>query len=121
MLKFIAAIVLLTAGTAVAADSNTFQLRDTEDLVRVCSVPQDDPHYLNAMGFCHGLLVGSYRYYDSTVKPANRFICTPNPIPSRAKVMGDFVQWAKANPRYMKDAAMDTLFRYLGETYPCRK
>jgi hypothetical protein len=115
------AAAMLGAATGFAADSNNFQLRDTADLVRVCNVPRDDAHYLNATGFCHGVLVGAYRYYDSTVKAANRFICPPNPIPTRAKVMGEFVKWANANPKYMKDAAMDTLFRYLAETYPCAK
>jgi len=115
------AAAMFGAAIGFAADSNNFQLRDTADLVRVCSVAPDDAHYLNATGFCHGVLVGAYRYYDSTVKPANRFICPPNPIPTRAKVMGEFVKWANSNPKYMKDGAMDTLFRYLAETYPCAK
>src|SRR4051812_46877713 len=121
MSRFIVAVALLVAGTAVAADSNTLQLRNTEDLVRVCSTAQEDVHYLNAVGFCHGVLVGAYRYYDSIAKPATRYICPPNPIPTRVKVMDDFVRWAKANPAYMKDSAVDTLFRYLGQTYPCKQ
>src|SRR3954471_11645323 len=90
----VVAAAMLGAATAFAADSNNFQLRDTADLVRVCSVSPDDAHYLNATGFCHGVLVGAYRYYDSAVKIANRFICPPNPIPSRARVMSEFVKWA---------------------------
>jgi hypothetical protein len=35
--------------------------------------------------------------------------------------MGGFVTWANANPQFMKDAAVDTLFRYLAEAYPCKK
>lgn len=121
MPKIIIAALLLAAATAWAADSNTFQMRDTEDLVRVCSTPADDVHHLNAVGFCHGVLVGAYRYYDSISKPANRFICPPNPIPTRARVMDDFVRWARANPGYMKDSAVDTLFRYLAQIYPCKQ
>ncbi len=121
MSRMLVVAALLAAGTACAADSNTFQMRHAEDLVRVCSTPQDDVNYLNAVGFCHGVLVGAYRYYDSIAKPANRFICPPNPIPTRAKVMDDFVRWAKANSNYMKDSAVDTLFRYLAQTYPCKQ
>ena len=117
----IAVAAFMLAGAAVAADSNTFQLRHTDDLVLVCSVTPDDAHYANAAGFCHGLLVGAYRYYESTVTVDNRFICPPNPIPTRAKVMNGFVAWAKSHPQRMKESAIDTLFRYLAETYPCKK
>lgn len=121
MRRLILAVALLTSGLAVAADSSNFQLRHTNDLVVACSVPQDHALHANAAGFCHGLLVGAYSYYNSTVNAENRFICTPNPVPTRSKVMDDFVAWAKARPQYMNDPAIDTLFRYLAETYPCRK
>lgn len=51
----------------------------------------------------------------------NRFICTPSPVPTRAKVMGDLVVWAKSRPQYSNDPPIDTLFRYLAETYPRKK
>jgi hypothetical protein len=121
MRKLMLVAALMTSGAAVAADSNTFQLRDANDLVRACSVPQDDVHYANATGFCHGILVGAYRYYDATATAESRFVCPPSAVPTRAKVMNDFVAWAKAHPQYMKDAPVDTLFRYLAETYPCGK
>jgi hypothetical protein len=112
---------LLASGAAFAVDSSTFQLRDTDDLVRACSVPAGDTLYANATGFCHGILVGAYRYYDATVTAENRFICPPSPTQTRAEVMDGFVAWAKSHPQYIKDAPVDTLFRYLAETYPCRK
>ena len=121
MRRLIFAVALLASGAAAAVDSSDFQLRDTNDLVRACSVPTDHPLYANATGFCHGVLTGAYRYYESTVTAENRFICPPNPVPTRAKVMNDFVAWAKSRPQYSKDAPLDTLFRYLAETYPCRK
>jgi len=121
MRKLVLVAALMTSGVAIAADSSTFQLRDADHLVRACSVPQDDPHFANATGFCHGVLVGAYRYYESTVTAENRFICPPSPIPTRARVMNDFVAWAKSRPQYMKDPPVDTLFRYLAETYPCKK
>jgi len=121
MHRLILAAALLTSGAAIAADSSTFQLRDAQDLVTACSVPADHTLHANATGFCHGVLVGAYTYYNSTVTAENRFICPPSPVPTRAKVMGDFVAWAKSRPQFMKDAPLDTLFRYLAETYPCRK
>lgn len=120
MRRLMFAAALVASGTALAVESSTFQLRDTGDLVRACSVPADHPLHANATGFCHGVLVGAYRYYDATVTAESRFICSPSPTPTRAKVMNDFVAWAKARPQVMKDAPLDSLFRYLAETYPCK-
>ena len=121
MRRLILTAALLTSGVAIAADSSTFQLRNADDLVIACSVPADHALHANATGFCHGLLVGAFTYYNSTTAAEDRFICPPSPPPTRAKVMNDFVAWAKSRPQYMKDPPLDTLFRYLGETYPCRK
>lgn len=121
MRKLMMAAALLASGVAVAADSSTFQLRDANDLVRACSVRTDDPLYANATGFCHGVLTGAYRYYLLTVPAENRFVCSPNPTPTRAKVMEDFVAWTKTHPQFLKNPPVDTLFRYLAENYPCRK
>jgi hypothetical protein len=121
MRRLILAAALMTSGIVVAADSGTFELRYAEDLVRACSVPPKHTLYRNATGFCHGVLTGAYRYYDATVKAENRFVCTPTPVPTRTKVMNDFVTWARSHPQYMKDPPIDTLFRYLEETFPCSK
>ncbi len=121
MRSLIFAAAVVASGSAGAADSSDFQLRDAGDLVRACSVPADHPLYANATGFCHGVLTGAYRYYESTVAAPNRFVCAPSPQPTRTTVMNGFVAWAKANSRYMKEPPIDTLFRYLAETYPCRK
>ena len=121
MRTFIGVLAVLAAGSAFAADSSEFQVRDAADLVRVCSVPRDHQLHDNAAGFCHGILTGAYRYYESTVPKENRFVCAPSPTPTRAKVMNDFVAWSAKNAQYMKDPPIDTLFRYLAQAYPCKK
>ena len=121
MRTLLALVAFIFSGTAIAVDMNTFQLRTAGDLVHICSIGPDDPAQASALGFCHGVLAGSYHYYNSVVPVANRFVCAPNPTPTRTKVMNDFVAWAGANQKYMKDAPVDTLFRYLGEAYPCKK
>lgn len=120
MRNLILASAMLLAAPAMAADSSTFQLRTAQDLVRACSVAPGDALHANAMGFCHGVLVGAYRYYESSVKPEGRFVCPPSQAPNRATVMNSFVAWAGSRPQYMKDPPIDTLFRYLAETYPCK-
>ena len=112
---------LMLSGVAVAADTNTFQVRTADDLVRVCSLTPEDPLYKNAMGLCHGVLLGAWGYYDSTVSAENRFVCAPNPKTTRAAVMSGFVTWAESNSQYMNDVPVDALFRYLAASYPCAK
>jgi hypothetical protein len=107
--------------SAAAADSSNYQLRDASDLVGICSVAPSDPTYANATGFCHGVLTGAFRYYQATVKSENRFVCAPSPTPTRTRVMNDFVAWARTHPALMTDPPIDTLFKYLAETYPCKK
>ena len=121
MRSIIAVVSIVVSASAFAADSSDFQVRDAADLVRVCSVPRDHALYDNAAGFCHGILMGAFRYYESTVPKERRFVCAPNPPPTRAKVMTDFVAWSANNGKFMKDPPVDTLFRYLAEAYPCKK
>lgn len=121
MRRLILAVALMTSGVVVADDSRTFQVRDADALVRACSVPPDHKLYANATGFCHGVLTGAYRYYESTVTVENRFVCPPTPTQTRAQIMDGFVAWAKSHQQYMKEPPVDTLFRYLEETYPCKK
>jgi hypothetical protein len=121
MRRLILAAALMTSGMVFGADSSTFELRDAEALVKACSVPLKHTLYANATGFCHGVLTGAYRYYQATVTAENRFVCTPTPVPTREQVMNGFVAWGKSHPQYMKDPPIDTLFRYLEETFPCKK
>jgi len=107
--------------SAVAADSSNYQLRNGADLVSICSLSASDPNYANAVGFCHGVLTGAFRYYEATVTSANRFVCAPTPIPTRSKVMDEFVVWAGSHSAALKEPAVDALFRYLAETYPCKR
>ena len=106
--------------SAAAVDSSDYQIRNGADLVSVCSIERGDQNYANAMGFCHGVLTGAFRYYEATVTSANRFVCAPTPVPTRAKVMDDFVAWSRSHAAALKEPAVDALFRYLEETYPCK-
>ena len=120
-MRFLIAIVaFLMAAPALALDPATFRLNNGAKLVELCGLPAADPLYARAMEFCNGYLTGAFHYYDATEPTSNRFVCAPNPTPTLGDVMKGFVTWGKANPQYMDDRAVDTLFRYLGDTYPCK-
>jgi len=111
----------VTALSAGAAEPDSFRVRTTEDLVKLCSAVPTDPNYVAAIHFCHGFSSGAYQYYESIVsaEPSERFVCPPNPPPTRSEAVAGFVAWAQANPQYMADRPVDSLFRYLSSRYPC--
>jgi Rap1a immunity proteins len=109
------------AGAAVTDED--FVLSTTQNLVNLCSVSADDPRAKEAIQMCEGYMLGAYHYYLATNSGKNdmRLVCMPNPTPSRNDAVAMFVAWAKANPQYMKEAPVDSEFRFLGEKWPCKK
>jgi Rap1a immunity proteins len=105
--------------SARAADPDNFRVRATEDLVKLCSADPADPNYVAAIHFCHGFGSGAYQYYESVTTPSERFVCLPNPPPTRSEAIAGFVTWARANPQYMAERPADSIFRYLSSRYPC--
>jgi Ssp1 endopeptidase immunity protein Rap1a len=108
---------------ASAATIENFQVRTAADLVDLCDTDPSSVHYIAAIHFCQGFGIGAYQYYAAQVAedPSTRFVCIPNPPPTRNEAMAAFVGWARAHPEYMNDAPVDTLFRHLSETYPCSR
>ena len=116
-------ILLVVPLCALAATPDQFRVRSTADLVEICSTPASDPMYAAAMGFCHGFGVGAYQYYRASVSgPEGKpFVCLSDPPPSRTEGLRMFVAWARENPQYMSEPAVETLFRWLVAKWPCRK
>jgi Rap1a immunity proteins len=115
--------LLILPMCTLAATPEHFRVRSTADLVQICSTPANDPMFAAAISFCHGFAVGAYQYYLASVSgPEGRpFICLPDPPPSRTEGLQMFVAWARQNPQYMEEPAVETLFRWLATTWPCRK
>jgi Rap1a immunity proteins len=110
--------------SALAATSDHFRVRSTADLVEICSTPANDSLYDAAMGFCHGYAVGAHHYYQATVSgPGGKpFVCVPtSPPPTRAEGLQMFLVWVRNNPQHMGEPPVESLFRWLAATWPCRK
>ena len=116
-------VVSIVPLSVLAATVDQFRVRSTADLVEICSTPANDPMYAAAISFCHGFAVGAYQYYLASVSgPEGKpFVCLPDPPPSRTEGVRMFVDWARQNPQYMGEPAVETLFRWLATTWPCRK
>jgi len=123
-MKIIAAVlaVLLFSAPALADVTDEYKVRKAGDLVSLCSRDLSAEDYVAAQNFCHGFTVGAYAYYRSVASadPDLKIVCIKEPYPERKKVIADFVAWSKANPSFMKDAAVDTFFRFMAGAFPCK-
>jgi len=117
----VVAAAFMAASNYAQAASDEFSIRHTADLIAVCTIAPSEPNHASAIAFCHGILVGAYGYYDASTPAGGRFVCSTEPHPKRSKVMSDFAAWAKTRPEHMPNHAIDTLFIYLAEAYPCKK
>jgi len=112
---------LVLAASAQAAAPEHYRLHTAADLARVCAPPASDSDGATAVAFCHGVLAGAYGYFASSTPAADRFVCPPTPAVNRAQVASGFVAWLKARPQYNNDGAIDALFRYAAEAFPCKR
>jgi hypothetical protein len=116
-----AAGIVAAQPSARAATTDNFTVRTTADFVALCDTQPNGDNYVAAIHFCQGFAAGAYQYYAALAqRDANeRFVCPPDPPPSRNQAIAGFLAWAHANPDAMTAPAVDSLFRYLGQTYPC--
>ena len=127
-MKFIAWLLLISAfllqpGWVGAVSEKDFEAKTTEQILNLCTATPSDPLYPAAVNFCHGYLVGAYHYYAAqhSGPDAPKFVCPPNPPPSRSSSIDMFVEWAKTRPQYWKEPPVETEFRFLMEKWPCNK
>jgi hypothetical protein len=120
---FACALVALAAlaAAAPAAAQEPYRLHTAADLSRLCATGSAASDHATAVSFCHGVLAGAYGYFQAATPAADRFVCPPSPAPTRAQVANGFVAWLKARPQYENDGAIDALFRYAAEAFPCKR
>jgi hypothetical protein len=114
---------LAVPGVAGAVTDGDFEVKTTRNLLNLCTVSADDARYKEALHFCHGFLVGAYQYYLATLAGPNTkpLVCPSDPPPTRTAAIAAFIGWAQAHPQYMNEAPVETEFRFLTETYPCKR
>ena len=118
-----AILVVLVPAAAFAVTPEDFKIVNARDVVDVCTVPESDPYYTAAENFCHGFAVGTWGVYQALMaRPgAKPFVCLPNPQPSRAVLLDQFVAWMNAHPQYDNEHPSNAIFKFLAEKWPCKK
>ncbi len=106
-----------------AVTQDNFLVRNTQDIIELCTVSPSDPLYVAATHFCQGYLVGAYHYQEAFYSGPefSPLVCPPEPKPSRNQAIEQFIEWAKAHPEYAKERAVDTAMRFAVERWPCNK
>jgi hypothetical protein len=115
------ALLLLAPAVAGAVSEEDFQVKTTQNILNLCTASPEDPLFAQAVNFCHGYLVGAYHYYEAAVSgpDGRRFVCPPDPRPSRNETIEMFIEWVKAHSQFWNDPPVETEFRFLTETWPC--
>ena len=121
-LIFTLAFLFLLTGFAGAVTEKDFEVEITKALVNLCTVSANDPLYHQAINFCHGYLVGAYHYHEAQARGPKgvKLVCLPDPLPSRNEAIDMFIEWAKSHPQHWQELPVETEFRFLMETWPCK-
>ena len=121
MWLFLLATVLVPALVGAVTEAD-FEAKTTQNLLNLCTAPSSDPHYREAIHFCHGYLVGAYQYHvaETSGERSKPLICFPTPPPSRNEALRMFIAWAQAHPQYGNERPVETEFRFLTEKWPCQ-
>ncbi len=105
-----------------AVTKDSFLLRNTADLVALCSARPTDPMGVAALNFCHGFGVGVTRVLqeeDAADSSRGPMFCLPSSGPSRNQAIAEFLRWAAADPSRLAMPATDGVAAFLTAQYPC--
>jgi Rap1a immunity proteins len=94
----------------------------TSDLAALCGATGEESLGQAALGYCQGFFVGAGQYHRSITAEGGLhrpIFCLPNPSPTFDQARTSFVAWARSNPQYGDEPAIDGLTRFVAETYPC--
>ena len=119
MKKHLALFCLALASATTSAQQAPAATTTTEKFVGLCTSNADAA----AQNFCHGYSQGVYETYLVTRHPKNApgFICAQNSALTRQDHINNFMKWSAAHPQFKQTSASDTILRYLGETFPCKR
>lgn len=114
LLAFVAASI---DTTHASINQDHFLVRNTADLVELCSAINSD----SARGFCYGFAVAEFRmlWAEDMARKSHHLLCVPSPQPTRDEVLAGFVDWAKANPAQSLRPATEGFRAFIKDKYGC--
>jgi hypothetical protein len=112
--------LVLTSGPVWAAAPITLQARTAGDLAALCGADPGSAGADAKINFCHGFAQGAV---DDRLRLAGdkKPFCFPSPAPSRSSTMREFVAWVRSEAANRDMPALDGLFKFLGDRFPCKQ
>jgi hypothetical protein len=104
---------------AAAQKGLNLQAHTAAELADLCAANPKDPTGDAKINFCHGFAQGAIAV-ALRQREGNKPFCFPNPPPTRTATMREFVGWVRALPEHRTPSAVDGLFQFLGERFPCK-
>jgi hypothetical protein len=115
----LACLLALLSGSATRAAQLTIRVNTANDLADLCGANPKEPAADAKINYCHGFAQGAV---DVELRRAGdkKPFCFPSPAPSRTATLLEFVNWVRALPEHRSLNALDGLFKFLGERFPCK-
>ncbi|HTW27970.1 MAG TPA: Rap1a/Tai family immunity protein [Acetobacteraceae bacterium] len=115
--------VAVTVPALAAVTRDEFPPKSVRQLIEICSASKGDPMMTAAVNFCQGYVEGAIDVEEADTARFHRrpLFCLPSPPPSHDEALAAFTSWAGADPERMDRPALDGVFAYLAETYPCAR
>jgi hypothetical protein len=110
---------MLFALPAQAQRDVVLQARTAGELAELCAANPKDPERSAKINFCHGFAQGAITVEQRRTE-GKKLFCFPSPAPTRTATMGEFVGWVRASSEHRAPPAIEGLFQFLGERYPCK-
>ncbi|KAA2211224.1 Rap1a/Tai family immunity protein [Teichococcus oryzae] len=127
--SFVAGVLLIVTSPALAqrgSEATAVEAdvpgRNVGDLAELCDAGLQDPQRSDAQAYCNGFIVGVGQFHASITAAGGAqrpIFCIPHPQPTLNGVAAAYVTWARGNPQYAGERAVDGLMRFAAETYPC--
>lgn len=119
---FLLAVLLIPGLTIAEVTKQDFEVKTTHDLVDLCTASPADRYYREAIHFCHGFLVGAYRYHfaENNGPGGMPLVCFPESGVTRDEAIKYVIAWMQEHPQYMGEPPVETEFRALIQKWPCK-
>ncbi|MGX9963761.1 Rap1a/Tai family immunity protein [Roseomonas sp. F4] len=100
----------------------TDHVQTVADLAAVCDPRVQGMRRYEAIAYCQGFVTAAGQYHallHPAGGPVRPLYCVPSPGPSVAETGIGFAAWARSNPSYAQEPALDGFLRYAQAQFPC--
>lgn len=114
--------LLLASGAAQAQPRVVDHVQTLAELAAVCDPATTGIPRLEAIAYCQGFLTSAGQYHalmNPPGRPVRPLFCVPNPGPSIAQSGIALARWARENPSYANEPALDGMLRWAQASFPC--